>query len=77
MGIDMTGLSDQDAVEKVVHEIQELSVRLDIPQKLSEIGIPASMIPELASQAINDICTGGNPRNVTVEDIINIYKEAY
>ena len=35
------------------------------------------MIPQLAAQAINDICTGGNPREVTVEDIINIYNEAY
>ena len=35
------------------------------------------MIPTLANQAINDICTAGNPREVTVEDIISLYKEAY
>lgn len=77
IGLDMDGLYGQDAVEKVVNAIEDLSIRLDIPQKLSEIGIPAEMIPELAAHAINDICTPGNPRDVTVEDLINIYKEAY
>ena len=35
------------------------------------------MIPTLANQAINDICTSGNPREVTVDDIISLYKKAY
>ena len=35
------------------------------------------MIPVLANQAINDACTPGNPREVTVEDIIDIYESAY
>ena len=35
------------------------------------------MIPALAKQALKDPCTPGNPREVTEEDIIEIYKEAY
>ena len=35
------------------------------------------MLPQLANQAINDACTPGNPRDVTVEDIIKIYESAY
>ena len=35
------------------------------------------MSPTLANQAINDACTPGNPREVTVEDIIDIYESAY
>jgi len=77
MGLDMDGLNDQDAVERVVEAIQELSRSLNIPQTLGELGIPRDMIPTLAQQAINDPCTPGNPRDVTVEDIINIYNEAY
>ena len=50
---------------------------LKIPQTLKEIGITREMIPTLAKQAINDVCTAGNPRDVTVEDIINIYEQAY
>ena len=77
MGLDMSGISDEEAVERVVTAIQELSIRLDIPQTLGEIGIPKEMIPQLAKQAIEDVCTPGNPREVTVEDIIHLYEEAY
>jgi len=77
LGLDMRGLRDEEAVEVVVDAITELSRKLQIPQTLSEIGIPKDMIPTLAEQAINDPCTPGNPREVTVEDIIDIYNEAY
>ncbi len=76
-GLDMSNTSDEEAVEKVVSAITELSKKLNIPQTLREVNIPEEMIPTLAKQAINDACTPGNPRDVTVDDIINIYKEAY
>lgn len=76
-GLDMTNTSDEEAVQKVVDAVAELSKKLNIPQTLQEIGIPEEMIPTLAKQAINDACTPGNPREVTVDDIISIYKEAY
>lgn len=76
-GLDMTNLNDEETVEKVVTAVQELSKKLNIPQTLKEIDIPEELIPTLANQAINDPCTPGNPREVTVEDIIEIYKSAY
>ena len=74
---DMDNLSDEEAIETVVDAVTELSKSLKIPQTLREIGIPEEMIPALAQHAINDICTSGNPREVTVDDLINLYKEAY
>lgn len=76
-GLNMDNMSDEDAVNTVVNAVKELSIKLDIPQTLKEIGVPKEMIPQLAQQAINDACTPGNPREVTVEDIIAIYEEAY
>ena len=75
-GLDMSNTTDEEAVDKVVEAVRVLSIKLGIPQTLSEIGVPEEMIPTLAKQAINDACTPGNPREVTVEDIIAIYKEA-
>lgn len=75
--LNMDNLSDQEAVNVVVDAIADLSRKLGIPQTLREIGIPEEMLFTLAKQAINDVCTPGNPREVTVEDILNIYKEAY
>ncbi len=76
-GLDMANTTDEEAVDKVVEAVKELSKKLNIPQTLREIGVPEEMLPTLANQAINDACTPGNPRDVTVEDIIEIYKEAY
>ena len=76
-GLNMAGTTDEEAIEKVVIAVKKLSKKLNIPQTLKEIDIPEEMIPTLAKQAINDACTPGNPREVTVEDIIAIYKEAY
>ena len=75
--LDMDNLSDEEIIERVADEVQGLSKRLRIPQTLREVGIPREMLPQLAAQAINDICTGGNPREVTIEDLVRIYEEAY
>ncbi len=76
-GLNMEGLNDYEVVETIVDAIQELSKSMNIPQHLKEVGIPKDMIPQLAAQAINDACTPGNPREVTVDDLITIYNQAY
>lgn len=76
-GMDMSNTTDEEAVDKVVDAVKKLSIKLHIPQTLKEIGIPKEMLPTLAEQALNDVCTGGNPREVTKEDILAIYQEAY
>ena len=76
-GLNMEGLNDYEVIETIVDSIQELSKSMNIPQRLRDIGIPKEMIPQLASQAINDACTPGNPREVTVDDLITIYNQAY
>lgn len=76
-GLDMKDTTDEEAVDKVVAAVKKLSIKLHIPQTLKEIGIPKEMLPTLADQALNDVCTGGNPREVTKEDILSLYKEAY
>jgi len=76
-GLNMDNVSNEEAVNIIVNAVSNLSKKLMLPQTLREIGIPKEIIPQLASQAINDACTSGNPREVTVEDIIKIYESAY
>ena len=76
-GLNMEYATDEEAVNKVVNAVQELSRKLNIPQTLREVGIPEDKLRTLAEQAINDPCTPGNPREVTVDDIERIYREAY
>ena len=75
MGVDTTGMTAEQAAQAAVDAVKALSVRVGIPQHLSEIGIKEEHIPALAAQAIADVCTPGNPRNVTEAEIIELYKK--
>ncbi len=69
MGVDTTGMSRDEASLAAVKAVKELAVKVGIPQHLSELGITEADIPRLAAQAINDVCTPGNPREVTLSEI--------
>lgn len=75
MGVDTTGMTPEEAAQAAVDAVRELSICVGIPQHLSEIGITEADIPALAAQAITDVCTPGNPRDVTEAEIIELYKK--
>ncbi|MDO5489085.1 MAG: lactaldehyde reductase [Bacteroidaceae bacterium] len=75
MGVDTTGMTPEEAAQAAVDAVRALSNRVGIPQHLSEIGITEADIPALAAQAITDVCTPGNPRDVTEAEIIELYKK--
>lgn len=76
-GLNMNGVTGMDAVMKVVNAIQELNQKLGIPAHLKEVGVKEEDIPMLSEKAMNDVCTGGNPRETSVADIEKIYREAF
>lgn len=73
MGVDTTGMTAEEAAQAAVDAVRALAVRVGIPQHLSELGITEENIPALAEQAFADVCTPGNPRDVTLEDIVALY----
>lgn len=75
MGVDTTGMSAQEAAQAAVDAVKALSIRVGIPQTLTALGIKEEDIPALAAQAIADVCTPGNPRDVTEAEIIELYKK--
>ncbi len=74
MGVDTTGMTPEEAAQAAVEAVRALAVRVGIPQHLSELGIHEEHIPALAHQAIADVCTPGNPRDVTEEQIVELYR---
>ncbi len=70
------GMSQEEAARAAVDAVRALSVRVGIPQHLSELGIKESDLDKLAMAAIVDVCTPGNPREVTKEIILDLYKKA-
>ena len=77
MGVDITGMSVDEGAKAAVDAVKKLSLDLGIPQTLREINIPESALAQLANDAFNDVCTGGNPRKITEADILELYRKAY
>ncbi len=77
LGIDTNNMSKSEIINNFVKRISDLSKSLGIPQRLREVNVVENDIPMLSKKAFDDICTGGNPRETSVEDIIEIYKKAY
>ncbi|MCH5318613.1 MAG: lactaldehyde reductase [Paramuribaculum sp.] len=75
MGVDISGMSKEEASQAACDAVKKLAIEVGIPQHLSELGITEKDIPALAEQALADVCTPGNPREVTLEDIIELYKK--
>ena len=68
------GMTKEEAADAACTEIENLSRRVGIPAHLSDLGITEADIDALADQAIADVCTPGNNREVTRDDIVALYK---
>ena len=77
MGVNTEGMSVDEGVKAAIEAVKALSISINIPQRLSEIGVKKEDLHDLAVAAFNDVCTGGNPRPTSVEDIEKIYHIAY
>lgn len=53
--------------------IDQMSKDVGIPATISELGVKAEDITKIAEDALKDVCTPGNPRDTSLEDIIEIY----
>lgn len=77
MGEDVTRLTREEGAKVAVNAVKKLSLDLNIPQTLREINIPKESLKQLAKDAYADVCTGGNPREITENDILELYQLAY
>lgn len=77
MGLSSGKEEDGDLAERVIEAVRQLSKDIGIPQKLCQIGVKKEDLESLAEAAFRDVCTPGNPREVTVADILGIYQRSY
>ena len=76
MGIDTRGKSPMEAAEQVPDRIESLIKALNIPNKLSQVGVRAEDIPLLAREAVEDLCMMTNPQRYDVDAIEAMYRDA-
>ena len=73
---DARHLNDQDVINTFVWMIEELSKSVGVTQRVRDTGCKEEDIEMLAAKAMEDPCKPGNPREVSLEDFINLYREA-
>ena len=73
---DAEHLNDQDVINTFVWMISELSKTVGIDTKITDYGAKEEDFEMLAEKAMNDPCKPGNPREVTKEDFIELYRRA-
>ena len=73
---DAKDLNDSDVINTFVWMIEELSKSVGVTQRVADVGGKEEDIVMLAQKAMEDPCKPGNPREVTLEDFIKLYKEA-
>ena len=74
MGVDTDGMTAEQASDAACEAVQALALKVGIPQHMAELGITENDIPRLAEQALADVCTPGNPRDVTLDQIVELYR---
>ena len=77
MGVKVEGMSLEEARNAAVEAVFALNRDVGIPPHLRDVGVRKEDIPALAQAALNDVCTGGNPREATLEDIVELYHTAW
>ena len=73
---DAEHLNDQDVINTFVWMISELSKAVGITSTIKDYGAKEEDFEMLAEKAMNDPCKPGNPREVSKEDFIELYRRA-
>lgn len=81
MGVDVTGMSLDEAARGAIAAVRELGQQLNaldaIPLRLRDAGVPEARLPAIAEAATEDGTVIYNPREVVAEEILIHLKNAY
>lgn len=74
-GVD--AMSAPEYRKAAIDAVKSLSADIGIPTNLRDIGVKKEDLPALAQSAFADVCTGGNPKDTSVQEILGIYEKAF
>ncbi|MEF9933349.1 MAG: L-threonine dehydrogenase [Cetobacterium sp.] len=76
MGVDISNMDDIQGAKAAIEAIKTLSKDVGIPSGIAQLGAKESDFNELATNALKDVCGLTNPRQATLDEIIEIYKKS-
>lgn len=74
MGVDVTGMSQEQAIDAGIEAIEALSRNVGTAQRLADLGVQQDKLAFMAQNALNDACSLTNPRQASLEEIIAIFE---
>ncbi len=79
--LQLGGKTNEEKLENLIKAIRKLKEDLDIPKSLHEAGVNEKKFKEsldnLSELAFDDQCTGANPRYPSIEEIKEMYLQAF
>jgi acetaldehyde dehydrogenase/alcohol dehydrogenase len=79
--VGLDGKTDDEKIKKLTAKIDELKESIGIKKSIKEYGVDEkdfiSRLDEMTEQAFDDQCTGANPRYPLMEEMKEIYLNAY
>jgi len=76
MGINVEGKEIMAAAYSAVEAVKQLNRDVNLPEKLSEVGVTIEEINRMAEDAMKSGNILVNPRKTKLEDVIKLYREA-
>ena len=76
-GLGHVGLSEAHGGEVVQETVESLLDAIGAPRSLKSIGVARADIPDLARNALQDVCIVTSPRQADEQDLIRILEKAY
>ena len=78
MGIDISGLTDDDAAHAAADGVENLRRSLGLPDRLRDVGVPEEGLELIASATLHDRALATNPRPVTdAGPIMTVLRQAW
>ncbi len=76
LNVDAKDMSKEEVIDTFVGMIEDLSRKVGITQTVKDTGCKEEDFEMLAQKAMADACKPGNPREVTKEDFIELFRKA-
>lgn len=73
MGVDITGMSDEEAADAAIAAVRALGEDVGIPKTCD--GLVEKDLDQLAQDALADACYPGNPREATADEVKDLFRQ--
>ncbi len=76
--LSLLGNTDKELTESLINMIKDLNIKLNIPSSLKEYGVSEkdfkNNLDKISKGAVEDPCTGTNPRQISVDEMKELFK---